>query len=155
MFSFLSVLLLFSLLSFGGVLPHSWKAIAILWTLGVAGLLIFRYLKHVPIDVRFVVFLILTWALAILSDSNVVVGALAGGWAWMAAHNNEQRVLRFLHFLILVGLLEASLGLTQYFVEPGWIFGFCRLAQGGGGYPWTNEAKVHDFTSKRFFYQSN
>lgn len=120
MFTFLAVLLLYSLLSFGGVLPHSWLTVAVLWVAGVGGLLVVRR----PVQPAFLVLLAFGALLALLVEIKVAVGVFAAGWAWMAARGAEKPVLKFFHFLVLVGILEALLGLTQYFLDPGWIFGY-------------------------------
>ncbi len=50
-----------------------------------------------------------------------------------AARGAPARVLRFFHVLLVIGLLEASLGLIQYFVEPGWILGYQNTASSVSG----------------------
>lgn len=120
MFFYLSFLFVYSLLTFGAVLPHSWLTLAILWIVGVIGLCLLRR----RLGPSLIGVLLLGAILAAFVDIKLAVGIFTAGWAWLAACQVEQGVLRFYRVLIIVGLLEALLGLTQFFVVPGWIFGY-------------------------------
>jgi O-antigen ligase len=41
-----------------------------------------------------------------------------------AARENPSRISRFFHLLVAIGMLEALMGFIQYFIAPGWIFGY-------------------------------
>ncbi len=131
MFVFLSVVLLLTLVSFGGVEPHSWRALSLLFTLGF----VFWTLDEIRqshtsghrTDLRFAIVGGLTILLAAFVDPKLALGPMAGVCAWMALQRGESLV-RFLQFLLAAGLLEAMLGLFQYFVAPGWIFGYLNEA---------------------------
>jgi O-antigen ligase len=66
--------------------------------------------------------------IAILVDHKLALGFFAFGWGWIATQKFPLKTLSFLRFLIVIGVLEAILGLIQYFVAPGWIFGYQNLA---------------------------
>src|SRR5262249_38630394 len=61
-------------------------------------------------------------------------GIVAGIWAWYAtARNNQQGVVRFLKVLLAIGLFEALLSLAQFFVMPGWTFGYTNPVSRSSG----------------------
>jgi len=123
-FAFLAALLTYALLSFGGVLRQGWFTLEILWILGVAALLILRVARHRSLDAPLIGFLVYCGFILALVPAKLGVGLLAAGWAYRSARTADSRVLRFFHFLLLLGILEALLGLVQYFFAPGWILGY-------------------------------
>src|SRR5262249_13763997 len=53
------------------------------------------------------------------------VGLMCAGWAYVGASRNAPKnILRFFRSLLVLGVLEAVLGLVQYFLLPGWILGY-------------------------------
>lgn len=124
MFVFLAALLTYALLSFGGVVRQSWFALELLWIAGVAALLVIRVARHRSLDRSLLGFLIFCGIVLALVPAKLGVGFLAAGWAYLSARAADSGVLRFFHFLLLLGVLEALLGLTQYFFAPGWILGY-------------------------------
>jgi len=132
MFIYLAFLVVYCLLSFGAVLPQNWLAVEMFWVAGILGLAIRRILKDQKLD------LIggLLWAASALLVFFVApkfgVGVTAVGWAGLAARQSESRTLRFFHFLLGIGFLEALLGLVQFFVLPGWILGYEGINRSSG-----------------------
>ena len=131
MFVFLSAVLLLALLSFGGVDRHSWLTLSLLFSLGFA----FWTLDEVRrsftpghrTEIRFAVAASLLLLLAVFADPKLALGPMAGVCAWMAVRRGEP-VIRFLQFVLAIGLFESVVGLFQYFVAPGWIFGYTNEA---------------------------
>jgi hypothetical protein len=124
MFTILTLLIGYSLLTFGAVLPNSWLLLKILWLGGIAGCLLMRTLRGRKLDARLVVLFALAAVLFEFTEPKLAVGFVAAAWAWAAAGRSESRTLRFLRVLLLIGLVEALLGLVQFFISPGWIFGY-------------------------------
>ena len=126
-------LLIYALLSFGGVLPHTWHVLALLWILGSGGLLVRRIVGKLEVRFQPLPLLILTGLLGLFIDLKVTAGLFAAVWAWIAASGGDRRVLKFFHFLLLIGILEGLLGLTQLFLLPGWILGYQNSALAPSG----------------------
>lgn len=124
MFQFLSLILIYAFLSFGGVLPYSRFLLVILWLAGIAVFLIFSCIRSKAVDLRLVTILIIGMSIASLIDLTLGLWCFAIGWSWIAAHRQESQVIKFFHILLVIGILEAILGLTQYFFNPGWVLGF-------------------------------
>lgn len=123
MFAFLSAIITISLLSFGAVLKQTWLGLYMLWILGVAVVVALRLFRRRSLDPPALLFIILMLFLSSLAPK-LAVGMAAGAWAFLASKVDESRILRFFHFLLVLGMLEALLGLIQYFVLPGWILGY-------------------------------
>jgi putative inorganic carbon (HCO3(-)) transporter len=125
MFILLIAVISYTLATFGAVLPSNWFLLVIIWSLGIAGWLVWQAFRGRSWHVMFLVLLfsaaVMFWFLQPLWSTAIV----AGIWAWHAtARNNQQGVIRFLKVLLVIGLFEALLGLAQFFVMPGWIFGY-------------------------------
>ena len=134
MFGFLGILLTYALLSFGGVLPHNALALNLALGVGIVGLAGLRAFRGEAIDTRVLGVLILGVALSVGSGPRIGVPLFAGAWAFYAIGGSEVRErIRFLHFLLFIGLGEALLGLAQYFVAPGWIFGYLNAVSSPSG----------------------
>jgi len=121
MFSHLVLIILLALLTFGGVLRYSWFAICIAWCIGIAGLLIFRSRR---IDLKLVITVGCSAAMLAVFPTKTAAVLVALPWAWYAAQEGNRRILRFFHVVMVVGILEAFLGILQFFVFPGWILGY-------------------------------
>jgi O-antigen ligase len=124
MFSFLGILLTFVLVSFGGAQRHIWLAVEVVWLLAIAVMLVVRFVRRRSLDAPFTAFAVASGLIAVLMQPKLGVGLLCLGWACVAATNGEANTRRFFHYLLVVGFLEALLGLVQYFLVPGWIFGY-------------------------------
>src|SRR5437867_1384132 len=122
MFVFLGASLLFALLSFGAVLSHSTLLLAIGWLIAFASIATLSIARKRPGSE--VLLILVVAALAWPLGPKLALSLFAGVWAYLATRQHRQRLLKFFRFLVLVGVLEALLGLIQYFLYPGWIFDF-------------------------------
>lgn len=133
MFGLLGVLLVFMLVSFGGVLRETWLAVEILWMVGIGVAIAFRFIRRRSIDRALLLFLAVSGIIAFLIQPKLAVGYIAAGWAYVSTKNGPEKTQRFLKFLMCVGILEAFLGLVQYFWSPGWILGYQNMAYATSG----------------------
>ena len=125
MFLFLIVFIVFQLLTFGANLPWAWHASTALCAVAAGVAIAFRALTGRALDLGFVAGALAVAALGYLLIGPKLAGSvLAGVCAWAAARHRPKRITLFLHVLLLIGLLEAFLGVAQRFVSPGWILGF-------------------------------
>jgi len=125
MFALLVLLLAYSLVTFGAVLPSSWFILALSWLTGIAICVVWRTVRERRLDMSFLALFVLGSLSFGFLPAKLAIGFVATGWAATAARNsNAPRTLRFLHGLLFIGLLEALLGLVQFFISPGWIFGY-------------------------------
>jgi O-antigen ligase len=126
-FGFLAILLTFVLVTFGGVLRHTWLAVEIGWLLASGLLLTVRFVRRRSVDASLAAFVAVAGLIALLAQAKLGVGLMAAAWSYLAARNGETRIRRFFLFLVWVVVLEAVLGLVQYFVSPGWILGYQNI----------------------------
>jgi O-antigen ligase len=126
-FGVLSTLLTFELISFGGVLPHTWLAVEIGWILASAFLLTVRFARRKSLDIALAGFVAVSGLIALFAEAKLGAGLMAAGWSYLAARNGQTKTRRFFLFLVWVGVLEAFLGFFQYFLAPGWIFGYKNI----------------------------
>ncbi len=125
MFIVLAAIFCYSLLTFGAVQPNTWSLLAIFWLAGIAVCFAIRTIRRRNLDISLIVLLVLGSLGFGFLPAKLAVGLIAAAWAWAAVRNNDDaRTLRFFHVLLLIGLLEALLGLVQFFISPGWIFGY-------------------------------
>ncbi len=124
MFGILTLLICSAFLTFGATLPFSWLALTILWLACTAGLLVVSSIRKRRLNVRLAVVFAVSAVLFAVLPPKPALGFMAGIWAWAAAYDNSKGTLRFFRFLLLLGVGEAVLGLFQFFVNPGWIFGY-------------------------------
>lgn len=132
MFAFAGILIAYALIVFGAPQPHSWLLIGLLWLIGIAVFLIVECVRGSGLtwySAMALLFLAGVWSL----DERHAIIISAGAWCWLAAKREGRRLTLFFHVLLLFGLLEAALGLFQYFVEPGWIFGYQNLVSRSSG----------------------
>jgi O-antigen ligase len=125
----LTVLILYSLATFGAVQPKDWWLIGIILTVVLVVFLINSALRQSSWRYS----LLLTFGCAVISvgilRSHFFISLTAGLLAWVAASDGgRQNVLRFLKSLVVIGVAEAVLGIAQYLVSPGWIFGYVNTA---------------------------
>ena len=124
MFVFLAVLSLFSLLSFGAVRPTETYVVQIAEISAFTILVATDVFRGRRLNLFFILF---TGGVLLLMSATAVkmgLGLFAAGWSWEAARRNIGSAQKFFYFLFCIGLLEASLGLFQYFVAPGWMPGY-------------------------------
>ena len=124
MFGVLATLLTSELVSFGGVLRHTWFAVEINWVLASGFVLTVRFVRQKSLDAALAIFIVVSGLIAFLVEAKLGVSLMAAAWSYLAARNGETKIRRFFVFLAWVGVLEALLGLVQYFLVPGWIFGY-------------------------------
>src|SRR5262245_46870873 len=125
MFPALAILLCYSLLTFGAVVPNSWFLLTILWLIAVAGCLILQTYRVGQLKIPIVTLFIVALLLFHFAQPKLAMGLMAAVWSWAAVRtSNDNRTIRFFHILLLIGLVEALLGLVQFFISPGWIFGY-------------------------------
>jgi O-antigen ligase len=120
---FFSVLTVLALGTFGAVQPHSYLFVQILWSGALAALVIGEALRTHRLSFGTLSYVAVS-AVALFLDYRLAFSLLSIGWGWIATKKQPLMVLSFLKFLIVIGVIEALLGLFQYFVEPGWIFGY-------------------------------
>jgi O-antigen ligase len=123
LFAFFAVLLILALVSFGAVQSHVYLFVEMVWLAALAVLVVRETLATSRLSCAAIAYVTIS-AIAVLIDHRLVLALLAAGWGWLASQRSPLKTLPFLHVLIVVGVLEASLGLFQYFVAPGWIFGY-------------------------------
>jgi O-antigen ligase len=123
LFAFFSALLVLALVTFGAVQTHAYLFVASLWLVALVVLVVRETLVTRRMSAGMVSYLIVS-ALALLVDHKLALIFLAAGWGWIATQKFPLKTLSFLRVLIVIGVLEAVLGLVQYFVAPGWIFGY-------------------------------
>ena len=134
MFGFLGILLIYALLSFGGVLSYSALLVYLLMLAGFTGLVLTRYCYGRLLDIRLALVLLVALATSLWVSPRVGVPLFAGVWAFHAVRDSEPRhLMRFLHFLLFLGIGEAFLGLAQHFIAPGWIFGYINEGSTSSG----------------------
>ena len=134
MFILLTAVVIYELLTFGAVLPVNWFLLVILWSVVIAGSLVYQALRGRTWQVLFVVLLFLVAVIFWFRQPLWSTAIVAGIWAWYATtRNNERGVIRFLKILLAIGLFEALLGLAQFFVRPGWIFGYMNSVSRSSG----------------------
>lgn len=124
MFTVLALFICYSLLTFGAVLPRSRFLLAILWLSGIAGCLVIAIFKKQRLSLSLIMIFLLAGMLFAFGQSRVAVGVLAAAWAYSATSAGTRSTLRFFHILLFIGLLQGLLGLFQFFISPGWIFGY-------------------------------
>src|SRR5262245_56226868 len=134
MFILLTAVVIYGLLAFRGVLPVNWFLLVLLWSVVIAGWLVWQAFRGRTLYLSFVALLFLVAAMFWFRQSLWSTAIVAGIWGWYAAtRNNEQGVVRFLKALLAIGLLEALLGLAQFLVSPGWIFGYVNRVSRSSG----------------------
>jgi O-antigen ligase len=125
MFGILALFIGYVLLAFGAVLPSSWLVLPLTWVAAAGLVLVVLTIQRRAIDLSLIIlFGFIAFALLVV-PTKFAIGLIAGVWAWAAARDADaHRIVRFMHILLLIGVLESLLGLVQFFVSPGWIFGY-------------------------------
>jgi O-antigen ligase len=134
MFILLIAVIIYTLATFGAVLPSNWFLLVIVWSLGVGGWLVYQVFRGRGWHVMFLVLLFLSAVMFWILQPSWSTAIVAGIWSWHAtARSNQYGVIRFLKILLVVGVFEALLGLAQFFVMPGWIFGYVSAVSRSSG----------------------
>lgn len=133
MFAVLLGLLILVLLSFGGVLRHTFLAVEILWIASAGVMIVVRFLRGRTIARSMAVFTLASALISFLMAPKLAIGLMAAGWAYLSARRTTGKTLRFLNLLLWIGVFEALLGLAQYFLIPGWIFGYQNIGAQSSG----------------------
>jgi O-antigen ligase len=123
-FVFAAFAIISSLLTFGAVLPVSYFSLALIWLIAAAWVTIWRLLTRENLTLPLVAAFLAGAAAIIFFGPRLALWIISGCWAWEAAYNNPKKILFFLRTIAAIGVLEAFLGLFQYFVAPGWILGY-------------------------------
>jgi putative inorganic carbon (hco3(-)) transporter len=123
MFGVLAFLIFYSLITFGAVQSNSWNLLAIFWLVAIAGCFAIQTIRRRTLDISFITLFVLAALTFFFLPAKLAAGLISAAWAWTAARNNTtERTIRFMHILLTIGVLEALLGLVQFFLSPGWIF---------------------------------
>src|SRR5262249_46410575 len=133
MFAFLSAVLVYALITFGGVLRHTWLAVEAAWLIGFTAVIIFKCIKGKPLPLSLIIAFAISAVLSLRTEPNLGLGILAGAWTYHACRDASSKVQRFLHILLFIGIVEAALGTVQYLIAPGWIFGYINETQNTSG----------------------
>src|SRR5215471_19408924 len=113
-----------SLLTFGAVLPVTYFSLALIWLIAAACVIIWRLLRRGNLTPPLIAAFLAGAAGIIFFGPKLALWIISGCWAWEAADDNPKKTLLFLRTMAAIGVLEALLGLFQYFVAPGWILGY-------------------------------
>jgi O-antigen ligase len=128
LFVVLFAFILYSLATFGAVQPKDWWLIGASLTI----VLVFFLIKSALRQASWRYPLLVVFCCALVSvgilKSSFFISLTAGLLAWVGASEGRQNILRFLKALVVIGLAEAVLGITQYLISPGWIFGYVNTA---------------------------
>jgi len=128
LFVALSFIIIYSLATFGAVQPHDSLLVPICLVLVLDGYMVAAALLRG----RWHYVLVLVLSSAVLSPAAVrsvfFIGLTAALLGWAAATEGRAQIFRFFRVLVVIGVVEAVLGLTQYFISPGWIFGYINTA---------------------------
>ena len=133
MFGFISAVLVYALITFGGVLRHTWLALEAAWLIGFTILIILKCLKGEPLRLSLIVAFAISAVLSLRTEPNLGLGVLAAAWTYHACRDTSSKVQQFLHVLLFIGIVEAALGTVQYLIAPGWIFGYINETQNTSG----------------------
>lgn len=127
MYAFLSTLLILAVLRFGAVERFAWLGLCLLLTGGCVAWTLLTARRPGAgsrADLISAALIMGSILLALLVDPKLALGPMAGVWAWIAVRERPTRLIGFLHVLLALGVFEALVGLYQYFIRPGWIFGY-------------------------------
>jgi O-antigen ligase len=126
LFAFFSVLLFLALVTYGAVQAHIYLFVSIVWLVALAVFVVTGTLESHRLSFGTIGYIAIS-TIALVIDNKLALGVFAAGWGWFATRKFPLKTLSFLKLLILIGTLEALLGLVQYFVAPGWIFSYHNI----------------------------
>ena len=120
-----ALVILYSLATFGSTPPANWFLLGLLVSVLAGAYLVWSAVYRAEWHPSVLTGLFLLILGLMLPGSPIVLGLLFGSLVWVVSrYASENQTLRFLKLLVVVGVAEAVLGLTQHFVSPGWIFGY-------------------------------
>jgi O-antigen ligase len=128
MFALNGVLLGWALVTFGAVLPSTSLLLGHVWFVAVTLLSLWQIIRLGRLDYLLIGALVLGGLSMLFGWPKIALWVFSLLWLWKAARDNPGDVVRYLRFLIWVGIAESFLGLVQYFVAPGWILGYQNLS---------------------------
>jgi O-antigen ligase len=125
MLAVLVLVLSLSLITFGAVPPTSARLLVVLWLFAAALGCALRVVKRSRLELSFIILVVAASVVSLLLPPKPAITLIAAVWAWAATStSSDLRLVRFFRILVVIGVLEALLGLFQFFVSPGWIFGY-------------------------------
>jgi O-antigen ligase len=128
---YVAFVVVYALLTFGAVQAHSALLICILWFVGFSVASLHGLIKGSSTTIPLAALVIGGAALPLVGPK--LTAALLGGFAaWTIARRGAESVMRLFNILVIIGVLEALLGLVQFFVAPGWIFGYITASRTSG-----------------------
>jgi O-antigen ligase len=130
---FLWVALALALARFGGTEAYAAPGLAILFALGLLALGIDGFRRGILPGRGFLIGAAAAAFLAVFVDAGLALPLAAGLIAAEASGRREAPISGFFHLLLLVGILEALVGLFQHFVAPGWVLGHLNDRPGASG----------------------
>jgi len=123
MFLFAGLGLVWSIVTFGAVLPYSSLLLVLVWVATATLFAAWRIVTLGRLD-YLLISAVACSGFSVLFGPHLALWALAALWAWKGARDNPRHTVRYMQFLVIVGILEACLGLVQYFIAPGWMLGY-------------------------------
>jgi len=123
LFFLFAAVLTVALLSFGAVQAHAYVLLAMVCLVLAAGYLLLQIGNSGRLPLAAFLWFGALVAVSMLNIKSALP-VFGVGWCWIAVQRAPKKTMTFLHVLILLGVGEAVLGLIQYFVLPGWIFGY-------------------------------
>src|SRR5262245_39037099 len=133
MWAIFAGLVAYQLFVFGGVLDYSENLVFVaLFAVSVA-LLITQTFRRKSVNAKFFVLALVVCPVTAVVDPNIGTAAMAGLLVWHFTRTQPAQAISILKAITLLGVLEAILALTQYFLAPGWIFGYHNLTSATSG----------------------
>src|SRR5881628_3110099 len=124
MFGFLAALILYSLFFFGAVRPLETYVVAITAVVAFGVLIVTDIIRSRRLNPFFLLLSGCVFLIMATAGAKPAIALFAASWSWEAARRNLNSVQKFFGFLFFLGVLEALLGLFQYFVFHGWMPGY-------------------------------
>jgi len=124
MFGFLAALILYSLFFFGAVRPLETYVVAITAVVAFGVLIVTDIIRSRRLNPFFLLLSGCVFLIMATAGAKPAIALFAASWSWEAARRNPNSVQKFFGFLFFLGVLEALLGLFQYFVFHGWMPGY-------------------------------
>ena len=84
MFAVLALLIVYSLLTFGAVLPNRWFVVTIVWLAALAGCLVLTAVRCDRLPAPLIITFVLAAALFAAAPPKIAIGFTAALWAWAA-----------------------------------------------------------------------
>jgi hypothetical protein len=121
-----------ALARYGGTEPWAVLALVLVFALGLFGYALNGLRKGRGPTPRLLAGAAGAAALAVFVDPLLAL-ALSAGLVAAEGARGDAPLARFFHLILLIGILEALLGLFQHFVAPGWVLGYLADRPGASG----------------------